>query len=56
MLLLSVQYVPSWFPGAHFQRIAKTNRELASDIRYLGYHAAQDAHVSYYIRFSILLF
>ena len=44
--IVLVEYLPAWFPGARFQRIAKKNQELARDIRYLGYHAAQDAYVS----------
>ena len=42
----SVEYIPAWFPGASFQRIAKVNRPLFADIRYLGYDAAHAAHVS----------
>ena len=56
MLVTPVEYVPAWFPGANFQRIAKINRELASDIRYLGYHAAQEAFVSHNDLYPILLF
>jgi len=48
MSTIPVEYVPAWFPGANFQRIAKVNRELAFDMRYLGYHAAKDAYVSYH--------
>jgi hypothetical protein len=49
-----VEYVPSWFPGAQFQRIANANRKRADDIRYLGYRAAQEAYVSHSKSFSIL--
>ncbi len=45
-MIISVEYIPAWFPGANFQRIAKANRKLITDIRYLGYDAAQTAHVS----------
>ena len=33
-LRFSVQYIPSWFPGATFQRIAKRSRVVAGYIRY----------------------
>jgi len=39
-----VKYIPAWFPGASFQRIAKANRQLIGDIRYLGYDVAHAAH------------
>ena len=45
-LIILVEYIPAWFPGANFQRIAKANRLLADDMRYLGYDAALAAHVS----------
>lgn len=45
-LISSVEYIPAWFPGAGFQRIAKANCQLFADIRYLGYDAAHAAHVS----------
>ena len=44
-LIPSVEYIPAWFPGASFQRIAKANRPLIADIRHLGYDAAHAAHV-----------
>ena len=46
-LIISVEYIPAWFPGANFQRIAKANRQLVHDIRYLGYDVAHAAHVSF---------
>ena len=45
-LIILVEYIPAWFPGANFQRIAKANRQLVGDMRYLGYDAAHAAHVS----------
>ena len=33
-LQFSVQYIPSWFPGATFQRIAERSRALSDYIRY----------------------
>ncbi|PBK95476.1 cytochrome P450 [Armillaria gallica] len=28
-----LKYVPEWFPGAHFQRVARDGRELAEDLQ-----------------------
>ena len=50
----SVEYIPAWFPGANFQRIARNNRRLVGDMRYLGYNAATEAHVSLNTSRSIL--
>ena len=33
-LQFSVQYIPSWFPGASFQRIAKRSRVVSDYVRY----------------------
>ena len=49
-----MEYIPEWFPGANFQRIASNNRRLAVDMRYLGYNAATEAHVSLNTSRSIL--
>jgi len=49
-----VEYIPAWFPGANFQRIANKIRPLVADMRYLGYDAAHEAHVSHNNSCSIL--
>jgi len=33
-LQFSVQYIPSWFPGATFQRLAKRSRVVSNFIRH----------------------
>ncbi|KAI5119817.1 hypothetical protein M0805_006950 [Coniferiporia weirii] len=33
-----LKYVPSWFPGAGFQRVAEKGRKLSNDVRYKPYY------------------
>ena len=35
LVLLTVQYIPEWFPGASFQRLARKCRELIFDMQTL---------------------
>ncbi|PVG01723.1 cytochrome P450 [Serendipita vermifera] len=39
-----LRFVPSWFPGAHFQRIAQRSRYLVERIRYRAYKRVQELY------------
>ena len=41
-----LRYVPAWFPGASFQRVAREARTLASAMKEAPYDAAKQAIVS----------
>ncbi|KAG8837900.1 hypothetical protein FRB91_007882 [Serendipita sp. 411] len=38
-----LRYIPSWFPGAHFQQIAKIGAEQANQIRFWAFGCIKDA-------------
>ncbi len=39
---LAVKYIPAWFPGAEFQRIAQKGLQLSHDMRYIPYKNSRD--------------
>jgi len=42
----SVRYIPTWFPGAGFQRTAEQGRKLSYDLRNLPFEEAKERLVS----------
>jgi hypothetical protein len=40
--MLSVQYIPDWFPGAKFKRTAKEWRKTAEQLKHEPYNNIKD--------------